>query len=139
MPMKRAAALALIAANTQPLPTGDAVLEGLGYLGQQPLLDALVQQCFGGLVDDPVVDAICATVFRYAHLVVGADVVDPGTGRHERLTACSKYRDEIATIGCAQYVWDQEDRRVMRHQRGLALGRETLDVGKCLGGLHRWR
>ena len=139
MPVKFAAALALIAANTQPFPTGDAVLECLGYLGQQPLFDAVVQQRFGGLVDDPMVDAICAAVFRYAHLVVGADVVDPGSGRHESLTARSKYRDEIATIGCAQYVRDQEHRRVMRHQRGLALRRETIDVGKCLVDLRRWR
>ena len=44
MAVKLAAALALIAADTQPFPTSDAVLEGLGYLGQQPLLDAIVQQ-----------------------------------------------------------------------------------------------
>jgi hypothetical protein len=83
MPVQRSATFALAAADAKSFPVGDRVLEGLGNLRQHPALDAPMQQCFGAAVDDPVVDPVGADVFRYAHLVIRADVVDPWTRRSE--------------------------------------------------------
>src|SRR5450755_3186289 len=126
--MKLAAALAKIAADAQPLPFRDAVLKRAADLRKHAPRDTSLQQRLGIAVDDPVVDAVGAPMFGYAHLVVGADVVDPRTWRHELLTTSFVHSHEVATFISTQHVRHEQDRRMVRHQYGSAFRCKALDL-----------
>src|SRR6185312_306385 len=83
MAVQLAAARALIATDAQPLAPGDRVLIGALDLGKEPTPEPALDEIDHVGLDQPMVDAVAAAVFRNPRLVIGGHVVVPVLGLDE--------------------------------------------------------
>jgi len=73
--MRLATPFALIATNSEPLKSGDAILERLLNLGRKARLKSAGNKIRSFLIHYPMVDPVIPPLVRYAHFVIAGHVL----------------------------------------------------------------